>query len=175
MGYGGNPASKNITTYFRHAFVVPNGVAYTNLSVRLNRLDGAVVWLNGQELYRVNLPAGPINYQTQTTTSVDESGDPANTYSPTSLPIASLPAGTNVIAVEIHKYYPIFAGITFDLELFGNGVYPPTLSFIPTHGALQLAWLNQPRRVQPADRHQPLLHRRMANRPRTLSAEQQRV
>jgi len=140
VGYGGNPASKYITTYFRHTFVVPNGATYTNLNLRLNCADGAVVWLNGQELYRLNLPPGPVNYQTQTTTFVSESGDTANTYYPTSLPITSLPAGTNVIAVEIHKFYPVFAGITFDLELIGSGVHTPALSFIPTPGALQLAW-----------------------------------
>jgi lysophospholipase L1-like esterase len=144
VGYGTNAASKYITTYFRHAFVVPNGVAYTNLSVRLNRLDGAVVWLNGQELYRVNLPAGPITYQTQATTSVNEISDISNTYYPTNQPIAFLPAGTNVIAVEIHKTAPANAGITFDLELFGNGVSAPTLSFALTPGALQLAWPTNP-------------------------------
>lgn len=140
VGYGGNPASKYITTYFRHSFVVTNNVTYTNLNLRLNYGDGAVVWLNGQELYRVNLPAGPVNYQTEATTFLSESSDAANTYSPTSLPIAPLPAGTNVVAVEIHKYAPVFAGITFDLELIGTGTYTPTLSFARTPGALQLVW-----------------------------------
>lgn len=142
VGYGPNPANKYITTYFRHAFVVPNNVSYTNLSLRLNFLDSAVVYLNGQELYRTNLPAGPITYLTQAVMNQNETGDNANTYFPTNLPIAALPAGTNVIAVEIHKYAPANAGITFDLELFGNGVSapPPTLSFTTTPGALQLAW-----------------------------------
>ena len=142
VGYGTNSASKYITTYFRHEFVVPDGISYTNLSVRLNRADGAVVWLNGQELYRVNLPAGSITNQTLATTCRSQHSDASNTYYPTNLPIASLPAGTNVIAVEIHKYSPAAAGITFDLELFGNGVYapPPTLSFTSTSGGLQLAW-----------------------------------
>ncbi len=143
VGYGPDPANKYVTTYFRHAFVVPGNVSYTNLSVRLNRVDGAVVWLNGQELYRVNLPTGPINYQTLATTSISENADNPYFYYPTNLPITSLPAGTNVVAVEIHRFSPLTAaGITFDLELFGNGVSlpPPTLSFNPTPGALQLAW-----------------------------------
>jgi hypothetical protein len=58
VGYGTNSANKYITTYFRNEFVVPCGISYTNLSVRLNRADGAVVWLNGRELFRMNLPAG---------------------------------------------------------------------------------------------------------------------
>jgi lysophospholipase L1-like esterase len=142
VGFGGNSSSEYITTYFRHEFVVPDGVCYTNLSVRLNRGDGAVVWLNGQELYRVNLPAGSITNQTLATTSVNGSQDASNTYFPTNVAIASLPASTNVIAVEIHKHSSSAGSITFDLELFGNGVYtpPPTLSFASTSGGLQLAW-----------------------------------
>lgn len=142
VGYGPNPNSKYVTTYFRNAFVVPNNVTYTNLSLRLNRVDGAVVWLNGKEVYRVNLPTGPITYQTAATTSVSQTGDASNTYYPTNLPIASLPAGTNIIAVEIHKNSTATAGMTFDLELFGNGTATPapTLSFAATPGGLQLAW-----------------------------------
>ncbi|HEV2328074.1 MAG TPA: GDSL-type esterase/lipase family protein [Verrucomicrobiae bacterium] len=142
VGYGTNSSSKYITTYFRHQFVVPNGVSYTNLNLRLNRADGAVVLLNGQELYRVNLPAGSITNQTQATTLVVDASDASNDYFPTNLPIASLPAGTNVLAVEIHKFSPSNGGITFDLELFGNGVYPPppTLSFASGSGGLQLIW-----------------------------------
>ncbi len=141
VGYGPNPSSKYITTYFRHQFVVPSGIFYTNLNVRLNRGDGAVVWLNGQELYRVNLPAGPITYQTQAANFVTGNQDASNFYYPTNVPLLSLSPGTNVIAVEIHKFSPSTGSITFDLELFGNGVYaPPTLSCILSSGNLQLAW-----------------------------------
>jgi hypothetical protein len=142
VGYGTNSNNKYITTYFRHEFVVHHGITYTNVNLRLNRADGAVVWLNGQELYRVNLPAGSITNQTLATILVNETSDVSNIYYQTNLPIASLPAGTNVIAVEIHKYSPAAAGITFDLELFGNGVYtpPPALSFASSSGGLQLAW-----------------------------------
>ncbi len=143
VGYGPNSSSKYITTYFRHEFVVPGGITYTNLNIRLNRLDGAVVYLNGQELYRANLPAGAITNQTLATTWAGGNSDISNTYYPTNVPITSLPSGTNVIAVEIHTYSPSIANITFDLELFGTGVYapaPPTLSFTSTSAGLQLAW-----------------------------------
>lgn len=141
VGYGASSQNKYITTYFRHAFVVPANVSYTNLHLRLNRADGAVVYLNGQELYRTNMPTGPITYQTTAKVYVNEGGDEQNTYFPVNLPITSLHAGTNVIAVEIHKYYAAGAGITFDLELFGQGMYaPPTLSFTFTPSALRLAW-----------------------------------
>ncbi|HEX4121408.1 MAG TPA: GDSL-type esterase/lipase family protein [Verrucomicrobiae bacterium] len=140
VGYGPSSTNKYVTTYFRNTFVVPGNVTYTNINVRLNRVDGAVVWLNGQELYRVNLPAGAITYETMATTPVSQVGDDSNTYFPTNLPIAGLSAGTNVVAVELHKYTRTTGGITFDLELFGNGVYLPTLSVAATPGALQVGW-----------------------------------
>src|SRR6202012_241320 len=118
VGYGTSSTNEYITTYFRHSFVVPDGVSYTNVNLRLNRADGAVVWLNGQELYRVNLPAGTITNQTHATSLVNDTSDASNNYFPTNLPVAGLPAGTNVVAVEIHKFSPTSGGVTFDLELF---------------------------------------------------------
>lgn len=128
VGFGTNSASKYITTYFRKTFVVPAHVLYTNLNLRLNRADGAVVWLNGQELMRVLLPAGPVSFQTHATAAV--SGDLLNTYYPTNLPIPLpfLPVGTNVLAVEIHKFSASQPTLSFDLELFGLGAFAPGLT-----------------------------------------------
>ena len=125
VSFGPNSANKYITTYFRRVFVAPANVLYTNLNLRLNRADGAIVWLNGRELFRTNLPAGPISFLTQASTSVV--GDAMSTYFPATVPIAGLPAGTNVVAVEVHRFSPSQASLSFDLELFGAGVLAPRL------------------------------------------------
>jgi len=140
VGYGPSSTNKYITTYFRRTFIATNNVAYTNLSVRMNALEGAVVWLNGRELYRINMPAGTVTYQTETTLPGSALPDIPNFYLSTNVAITSLPVGTNVIAVEIHKHTPATATLTFDLELFGNGLPAPTLSFASTPGNMQLAW-----------------------------------
>jgi lysophospholipase L1-like esterase len=128
VAWGASSTNRYITTYFRKAFAVPTQVLYTNLSLRLNRADGAVVWLNGQELMRVAMPAGPVSFQTLATTFVG--GDPLNTYYPTNLPIPFpfLPVGTNVVAVEVHKYSGSQPNLSFDLELFGLGEFAPQLT-----------------------------------------------
>jgi hypothetical protein len=126
VSFGPNSANKYITTYFRRAFVVPAGVLYTNLNLRLNRVDGAIVWLNGRELFRTNLPSGPVSYLTRATTAM--AGDPMHSYYPTNVPMAFLPPGTNVLAVEVHKYSPSQASLSFDLELFGFGRFAPRLA-----------------------------------------------
>ena len=115
--------NKYITTYFRLTFVVPAGVHYTNLNLRINRADAVGVWLNGGEITRMNLPTGAISALTLASTV--QTGDAPSTYFPTNLPIPYLPAGVNVLAVELHKFAPNFPWLSFDLELFGQGDYAP--------------------------------------------------
>ena len=125
LGFGTNSASKYITTYFRRAFVAPDSLHYTNLNVRLNRADGAVVWLNGRELLRVNLATGPITYQSRATTPIV--GDRLHIYFQTNLPVGFLPSGTNVVAVEVHKFAPASVNLSFDMELFGLAEFAPPM------------------------------------------------
>ncbi|MCP4848105.1 MAG: hypothetical protein GY899_09195, partial [Verrucomicrobiaceae bacterium] len=65
---GGNP--KNITTYFRRSFVAEQEVPFTSLSMSLRRDDGAVVYLNGNEIHRSNMPGGNITANTRASGSV---------------------------------------------------------------------------------------------------------
>ena len=51
--------------------------------------------------------------------------DGIHAYYQTDVAVTFLPPGTNVLAVEIHKYAPQMASLSFDLELFGMGDYPP--------------------------------------------------
>jgi hypothetical protein len=123
VNYGPSAMNKYITTYFRHSFVAPANVHYTNLNVRLNRAQGAVVWLNGREAFRANMPDGPISFLNHSKSTLGL--DALHIYYPTNLPVSFLPTGTNLLAVEIHTYAPSTANLSFDLELFGLGDYPP--------------------------------------------------
>ncbi len=142
IGYG--PASTNrfITTYFRRSFLAPSGIHYTNLNFRLNRADGAAVWLNGRELFRTNLPTNrALSYLDLATRPAVLDG--IHTYYQTNIPVTFLLPGTNVLAVEIHKYAPSMSSLSFDLELFGMGDYPPPtppLSVGLNGGELSLSW-----------------------------------
>jgi hypothetical protein len=98
-------------------------VHYTNLNFRLNRAHGSVVWLNGREVFRANMPDGPISFLSYSKSALGL--DALHIYYPTNIPVSFLPAGTNVMAVEIHMFGPSASGISFDLELFGLGDYPP--------------------------------------------------
>lgn len=145
VGYGPNSGSKYITTYFRHAFVVPEGQVLTNLLFNLLRDDGAVVWLNGRELFRSNMPTGPITSSTLALVSVG--GNDEQTFFPTTIAVTNLPPGTNIVGVEIHQILATSSDLSFALELTASGYLveavgpPPLLSAAGfSAGQVTLAW-----------------------------------
>lgn len=140
VSFGPEPTNKFVTTYFRRPFVVPWNAVTTNLNLRLARADGAAVWLNGQEILRVNLPAGPLTSTNLALTAM--TGYTAHIYYPTNIAIAGLPPGTNLLAVEIHQSAVTNAVLGFDLELIGSGNLLPTpaLTLTPAAENLMLSW-----------------------------------
>jgi GDSL-like Lipase/Acylhydrolase family len=140
VSFGPQSANKYVTTYFRRPFVVPWNVVLTNLNLRVARADGAAVWLNGQEIYRTNLPAGPIAY-----TNLASSATTIHTrhiFCPTNVPVTNFPTGTNWIAVEVHLGSVTASAMGFDMELIGNGYLLPTpsLSITPAGDNLLFRW-----------------------------------
>ena len=140
VGYGPDPANRYITTYFRHSFVGPDNVVFTNLNFRLSRVDGAVVWLNGQEAFRTNMPAGTITNQTLAVRTI--TGELSYIFYPTNLGISRLPAGTNLVAVELHLRIGTRISSGMDLELLGTGhvLPPPLLTVGFSGGNVLLSW-----------------------------------
>ncbi len=140
VSYGPDSANRYITTYFRHSFVVPDNVVYTNLNFRLARVDGAVVWLNGKEAFRTNMPAGTItNLTLAFRATITES---AYVFYPTNVAAAGLSAGTNLVAVEVHLRTAGRIASGMDLELLGMGYLLPTPSLTMTlsEGNVLLSW-----------------------------------
>jgi lysophospholipase L1-like esterase len=139
---GSGPATTNryITTCFRRKFVVPWNFVFTNLNFRLARADGVAVWLNGQELFRTNLPRGPITYTNLALSPVNRYS--AHVYYPTNISLDSLPSGTNLVAVEVHKSWPTYPLLGFDMELIGLGnlIPAPSLTVTGTSDNILLSW-----------------------------------
>jgi secreted PhoX family phosphatase len=115
VGYGADASNKYVTTYFRQQFQVTSLVGYAQLKLRLIRDDGAVVYLNGVEIFRDNLPTGAIAYNTYASSTV--SGADESTYVEAIVPKSALVAGTNIIAVEVHQDRGNSSDVSFKLEL----------------------------------------------------------
>jgi hypothetical protein len=115
VSYGPDSSAKYITTYFRHAFTVPDPSAVGALSLGVLRDDGAVVYLNGTEVFRTNMPGGTIGAATLASTALG--GSDETTYVTAAVNPGLLAAGTNVLAVEIHQAGATSSDISFDLRL----------------------------------------------------------
>lgn len=115
VSYGPNSANKYITTYFRKVFTVQNSASITALQLALLRDDGAVVYLNGTEVFRSNMPSGTIGYTTLATTSIANAEE--TTYYTQNISPSLLIEGNNIIAVEVHQSSPGSSDVSFALKL----------------------------------------------------------
>lgn len=127
VGFGPSSTAKHITTYFRRTFPATHG--FDSLTLSLRRDDGAVVYLNGTEIARSNMPSGAITATTLAPLAIAGADETAYV----SLPVTGqLYNGTNVIAVEVHQNAGTSSDLGFDLALTGRGntgtlPAPPTL------------------------------------------------
>jgi hypothetical protein len=113
--FAGPPASPFVTSYFRHGFAVADPGAYGDLTLSLLRDDGAVVYLNGSEVARSNMPEGDVDAFTLALVGIAGEGEEA--FLPFVLPWDVLVAGENVLAVELHQSSRKDKDASFDLSL----------------------------------------------------------
>ncbi|MGZ8901239.1 MAG: PKD domain-containing protein, partial [Limisphaerales bacterium] len=118
IDYGPSSTTKHITTYFRHAFNVASPAGVFALDLGLRRDDGAVVYLNGTEVFRSNMPEGSITSSTFASAVVGGADETA--FYPAQIDPSLLIAGQNVIAVELHQVNLESSDLSFDLELLAQ-------------------------------------------------------
>ncbi len=118
VSFGANKQSKAVTTWFRRTVEVKDAAKVANLYLQLRRDDGAVVYWNGKEIARSNMPAGEVKPDTLAADALSDDVEadlqyfvvPANDF---------LQTGKNVVAVEIHQSDPRSSDLAFDLEVSG--------------------------------------------------------
>jgi hypothetical protein len=115
------------TTYFRRTFDVSNPATYAGLTLRLLRDDGAVVYLNGEQVVLSNMPA---SFTSATSASATVSGTDETRYFTYTVDPSKLRAGTNTLAVEVHDHLPS-SDLSFDLGLEGTTQGASTGTSVP--------------------------------------------
>ena len=114
VGYGSDVVTEfdpsDLTVYMRLTFEVDDPSLYDSLDLALYRDDGAAVYLNGTEVLRSNLPAGPLAADTPAS-SYDES------TVTTTVAASLLEPGDNVLAVEVHNRSSSSSDLMVDVEL----------------------------------------------------------
>ena len=106
------------TLYFRKEIEVTGAASVTQLSFSLIRDDGAVVYLNGREIFRDNLGNGTISYSDFAQANASPEGTPI-THVHNTVP-GDLVEGTNIIAIEIHNSSGTSGDLGVDVALIGT-------------------------------------------------------
>ena len=120
VGFGPNPGAKYISTWFRTSFQVENAAAVTKALIELEVDDGAIVFLNGTEWVRWNMPNGAVDASTLASGIVD--GAQEGQFIGFDVSPSLIVEGKNVLAIELHQAVAnssdlgIDARITLDLN-----------------------------------------------------------
>lgn len=108
----GATSTRPLSAQFRAEFEVDDLQEWESAVVTAWIDDGAIVYLNGVEVGRGNLPSGAISQGTYATAAPRTSAASAAPASFT-LPSSRLVEGTNVVAIQTHLNYRA----TFDVSM----------------------------------------------------------
>jgi hypothetical protein len=108
------PLQLGVTTYyFRTEFQFDGNTNGVQLALEHVVDDGAIFYLNGQEIYRFNMPGGAATSATFASAGVAD----AVLSGPIALPSSQLVKGRNVLAVEVHQVSSSSSDIVFGCRL----------------------------------------------------------
>lgn len=110
------------STYYLKTINIPTPSLYTQFNFTASFADGGVVYINGVEVTRANMPSGAPSYNTLATVSGLVTG---STFS---VPSSYFTTGDNVIAVEIHKKTAAGSLTYWDMAMTG-------VTFSPTNSS----------------------------------------
>jgi len=115
LSYGSVGSDKHETTYFRRTFKVSEVAEIIDIRLGLRRDDGAVVYLNGKEIWRSAMPEGEILFDTLANEGAGGSEE-STFYLNEDVSPQLLLDGENIIAVEVHQVARTSSDISFDFE-----------------------------------------------------------
>ena len=101
------------TSYFRKTFTYGDLLAGARLYALTMVNDGVVLYLNGQEIFRLGMPLGEITSDTPASRFVSD----AEIEGVFTLPAAALVNGENTLAAEVHQHSPANRDAVFGLLL----------------------------------------------------------
>ncbi len=114
LDYGGDTSNRRTTFYFRHHLTLdeePTADDVFQLGFSVD--DGAIVYVNGTEAFRTNMPTGTVKYATFSSGASSNNPDQGTT----TLNPTLFKRGDNVIAVEVHNNNKTSSDIYWDASL----------------------------------------------------------
>ncbi|MCP4190749.1 MAG: hypothetical protein GY768_08980 [Planctomycetaceae bacterium] len=124
-----NPSDDRQTTYYFQTDFQFDGnlAAATDIVLRHVIDDGVIIYLNGEEVTRFNMPSGSVSSTTLASNTVNEGAY----SSPISIPVNLLQTGTNVISAELHQGSNNSSDFVFGAEIVVRGELTAATPGIP--------------------------------------------
>ena len=115
VSFGTDENNKFATTYFYKDVDVNPSALTEFVEFGLRRDDGVIVYVNGVEVYRDNMPAEPTDFHTYASTTIGNADE--KRYFTHKVPKTAFQTGVNRIAVEVHNADASSSDISFDLYI----------------------------------------------------------
>lgn len=109
--FGDDSDDKPITQYYVKSFNIDNLSTIDALKLRLLADDGAVVYINGIEAFRINIPKNQTHETLANNSLID------SVWIENAITKSLLRQGKNLVAVEVHQVSKASSDISFDLAL----------------------------------------------------------
>jgi hypothetical protein len=119
LSYGIHPQRKESSALFRRRFRIARSGQFRLLRGHVCCDDGAVVFINGREVFRYNLPSGTITHSTRAVRALGPAVEDERRYHQFVVTPDTLTPGDNVVAVSVHQANATSSDLAMDLELTG--------------------------------------------------------
>ncbi len=119
ISFGGQENNKHAVAYFRLAFAVEDPTAHPQWLAELRCDDGAAVYLNGEEVYRYNMPSGELREGTFAAGKLSSARNRESHYHAFYLEPEELQEGENLLAISVHQSDSGSSDLVLDIAVSG--------------------------------------------------------
>jgi len=117
IAYGPDDRDRHMTSYFRKTFTVGGTESFVGILMEAMFDDGLILYLNGKELQRLNMPTGVVGFDDRASRS--RGGSTERGWDPIALRMEQLLLGENVITAEVHQSTGTSNDLRIDIRLKG--------------------------------------------------------
>ena len=115
ISFGDDDENKRTCTFFRRTVEVKDPSSAKKFLGKLICDDGCVVYVNGEEVHRFNLPDGKV--KSDTNAKMTSGGELERLEMTVLVDPAKFKPGKNIIAIRVHQATPNSSDLAFDMSL----------------------------------------------------------
>lgn len=119
ISYGNDSINKNITNYFKKTFYLDDPFKFIFYKLNIKKDDGIIVYLNGNEITRIDMPEGDISHKSLARGLIVK-GEMEKVVHTIVLSPEDFIAGRNTISASVHKANATSVDCIFNIELIGD-------------------------------------------------------